>query len=107
MTHSSSRPYTTAVLLEDERDVLRSATPTGTFATSRVDETALTSAALAPTSNQPRPLVGPGPVRRAAVVLGDLCAAVSIVFCIPLVILGIGIPIALCVRLLLWVGGLL
>jgi hypothetical protein len=41
------------------------------------------------------------------VVIGDLCAAVGIALCIPVVLLGIGIPIALCVRLLLWIGGLL
>jgi len=78
-----------------------------TFATSRLAEATLTRAALATTLNPARPLVGPGRLRRAAVVIGDLCAAVGIVLCIPLVILAIGIPIALCVRLLLWIGGLL
>ena len=78
-----------------------------TFATSRLEEPTLTRAALATTFNQARPLVVPGPIRRAAVVIGDLFAAVGIVLCIPFVILAIGIPIALCVRLLLWIGGLL
>jgi hypothetical protein len=78
-----------------------------TFATSHLEEATLTRAALATRSNQARPLVVPGLLRRAAVVTGDLFAAVGIVLCIPLVILGIGIPIALCVRLLLWIGGLL
>ena len=78
-----------------------------TFATSRLEEATLTRAALATTFNQARPLVVPGPLRRAAVVIGDLFAAVGIVLCIPFVILAIGIPIALCVRLLLWIGGLL
>ena len=47
------------------------------------------------------------PFRRAGAMIGDLLGAVAIVFCIPVVILAIGIPIALCVRLLLWIGGLL
>jgi hypothetical protein len=78
-----------------------------TFATRRLDEVTLTRAAFATTFNEAPPLVVPGPFRRAAVVVGDLLAAVAIVLCIPLVILAIGIPIALCVRLLLWIGGLL
>jgi hypothetical protein len=78
-----------------------------TFATNRLEEGTLTRAALATTFNQARPPIVPGPLRRAAVVIGDLFAALGIVLCIPLVILAIGIPIALCVRLLLWIGGLL
>jgi hypothetical protein len=45
------------------------------------------------------------PFRRAAAMIGDLLGAVAIVLCIPAVILAIGIPIALCVRLLLWIAG--
>lgn len=78
-----------------------------TFATSRLEEPTLTRTALAATVNQARPLVVPGPLRRAAVVIGDLFAAMGIILCIPFVILAIGIPIALCVRLLSWIGGLL
>jgi hypothetical protein len=78
-----------------------------TFATNRAEEGTLTRAALATTFNQVRTLVVPGPLRRVAVVIGDLFAALGIVLCIPLVILAIGIPIALCARLLLWIGGLL
>ena len=78
-----------------------------TFATSRLEEATPTRAALATTFSSARPLAVPGSFRRAAVVIGDLFAAVGVVLCIPLVILGIGIPIALCVRLLLWIGGLL
>ena len=44
---------------------------------------------------------------RAAVAIGDLLAAMAIVLCIPFVILAIGIPIALCLRLLLWLFGML
>jgi hypothetical protein len=78
-----------------------------TFATNRAEEGTLTRAALATTFNQVRTLVVPGPLRRVTVVIGDLFAALGIVLCIPLVILAIGIPIALCARLLLWIGGLL
>jgi hypothetical protein len=78
-----------------------------TFATSRLDEATLTRAAAATRFTQVRPLVVPGPLRRAAVVVGDLLAAVAVVLCVPFVILAIGTPIALCVRLLLWIGGLL
>lgn len=78
-----------------------------TFATGRLEEATLTRAALATTFNHARPFVVPGPFRRAAVVVGDLLGAVGIVLCIPFVILAIGIPIVLCVRLLLWIGGLL
>ena len=50
---------------------------------------------------------GPGRFRRAGVVVGDLLGAAAIVLCIPFVILAIGAPIALLLRLLLWIGGLL
>ena len=49
----------------------------------------------------------PGLLRRAAGVAGDLMGVVAVVFCIPLVILAIGTPIALFLQLLLWIGGLL
>jgi len=78
-----------------------------TFPTSRLEEPTLTRTALATPLNQARSLVVPGPLRRAAEIIGDLFAAVGVILCIPFVILAIGIPIALCVRLLLWIGGLL
>jgi uncharacterized membrane protein len=78
-----------------------------TFATGHVEQATMTSPALSATFREPRPLVVPGRVWRAAVVVGDLLAAVGIVLCIPFVILAIGIPIALCVRLLLWIVGML
>lgn len=59
------------------------------------------------TVDQARPLVVPGLLRRGALVIGDLVAAVGIVVCIPFVILAIGIPIALSVRFLLWIAGML
>jgi hypothetical protein len=67
----------------------------------------LTKAALAPMFDQARALTVPGPFRRAAVAAGDLLGAVAIVLCMPFVILAIGIPIALFVRLLSWIGKLL
>jgi hypothetical protein len=47
-----------------------------------------------------------GAVGRVAAIGGDLLALCGIVLCIPFVILGIGIPIALFVQLLLWIGRL-
>jgi hypothetical protein len=56
--------------------------------------------------NTPPPLVHSLP-RRAVMAIGELLAALAIVLCIPFVILAIGIPIALCVRFLLWSAGVL
>ncbi len=47
----------------------------------------------------------PGWLPRAARHVGDVLGLVGIVFCIPFVILAIGLPIALCLRLVLWIGG--
>ena len=77
------------------------------FATSRLEDAALPRTALSIRFNQPQPLVVPGPLRRAAELVGDLLAAVAIVLCIPFVLLAIGTPIVLGVRLLIWLGGLL
>jgi len=78
-----------------------------TFAAGRLEEAALTRPAIATRfAHAPAPTVF-GPFRRAAVVVGDLLGAAAMVLCIPFVILAIGIPLALCVRLLLWIGGLL
>ena len=54
----------------------------------------------------PRVIV-PGPLRRGAHIIGDLVGAAGVVLCIPFAILAIGIPIALGVRLLLWIAGML
>ena len=78
-----------------------------TSATGRLEEATPTRAALATSFNEARSLVVPGRHWRAAAVVGDLLGAVAIVLCIPFVILAIGMPIALCVRLLLGLGGLL
>jgi hypothetical protein len=45
-------------------------------------------------------------VETGVTAIGDVIALAGIVFCIPFVILAIGIPIALVVQLLLWVGRL-
>ena len=50
------------------------------------------------------PHIVAGPFRRAVVVVGDALTAVAIVLCIPFAILALGMPIALCVRLLSWIG---
>jgi hypothetical protein len=78
-----------------------------TFATGRLEEATLTRTALATTFNEARPLVVPGRLWQAAVIVGDLLGTAAVVLSIPIVILAIGIPIALVVRLLLWIGGLL
>ena len=78
-----------------------------TLTAGRLEEATLARPALATTFGETPASSVPGPFRRAAVVVGDLLGAMVIVFCIPFVILAIGIPIALCVRLLLWMGRLL
>lgn len=75
-----------------------------TSATGRLEGAVLPRAALAATFTE-APLFLARPLRRAAVLVGDLMGVVAVVLCVPFVILAIGTPIALCVRLLLWVGG--
>ena len=53
------------------------------------------------------PRVVPGALRRVTSVIGDLLGLMGIVLCVPFVILAIGIPIALCIRFLLWIVGML
>jgi hypothetical protein len=48
-----------------------------------------------------------GVARSAWIGATDVVSLLGIVFAIPLVVLAIGVPIALAVRLLLWVGRLL
>ena len=76
-----------------------------TLTTRRLEHAALPRTALSTTFSQAE--VVPGSLRRAAVLIGELLGAGAIVLSIPFVILAIGTPIALCLRLLLWVGGLL
>jgi len=44
---------------------------------------------------------------RSVLVIGETVSAVGVVLCLPFVILAIGIPIALFVRFLLWIAGML
>jgi hypothetical protein len=67
----------------------------------------VTRAAFATSVAHTRPLGVPGPLRRAALLIGELLAAVGVVLCIPFAILAIGIPVALFVRFLLWIVGML
>ena len=78
-----------------------------TFTTNRPLAATLTRSPFATAVDQARPPIVPGLLRRAARVIGDLVAAVGIVLCIPFMILAIGIPIALSVRFLLWITGML
>jgi hypothetical protein len=78
-----------------------------TFATNRPLPTTLARAPFATAVDHARPLIVPGFIWRAAMAFGDLLGALGIVLCIPFVILAIGIPIALCVRFLLWIVGVL
>jgi hypothetical protein len=68
-------------------------------------EATLTETALGTPFNPARPLVVPALLRRAAEVVGDLLGLAGIALALPFVILGIGIPFALCIRLVLWIGG--
>jgi hypothetical protein len=67
----------------------------------------LTSAVAATTLTRAPLFDVPGRLRRAAAAVGELLALVGIILSIPFVIVTIGVPIALCVRLLLWIGGAL
>jgi uncharacterized membrane protein len=78
-----------------------------TFTTNRPLAATLTRSPFATAGDQARPLIVPGLLRRTALVIGELPEAVGIVLCIPFVILAIGIPIALSVRFLLWIAGML
>jgi hypothetical protein len=44
-------------------------------------------------------------IRTALAVAEDVLLTIGVVSCLPLVILAIGMPIALVVRLLLWIAG--
>jgi hypothetical protein len=78
-----------------------------TFTTNRPVTAALTRSPSATAVDQAQPLIAPGLLRRGAQITGDLLTALAIVLCIPFAILAVGIPIALCVRLLLWIAGML
>jgi len=77
-----------------------------TVAAERLEEATLTRTVPAARFDQSHALAVPGLFRRAALVAGDVFGALAIVLGIPFVILAIGIPIAVCVRVLLWMAGL-
>jgi hypothetical protein len=66
----------------------------------------LTTTALATTPDHAVPFVASGPLRRVAAVVLDVLTMVGVGLSIPFVILAIGIPFALCLRLLLWMFGM-
>ena len=67
----------------------------------------LTMSPVATALDQARPLIVPGRLRRAAMALGELLAAVGIALCVPVVMLVIGLPLVLGMRFLLWIAGML
>jgi len=77
-----------------------------TFTTNPPLAAALSPSRLATPTTQPGVIV-PGALWRAALMVGDLLGALGIVLCLPFVILAVGLPIALCLRLLLWMTGML
>ena len=62
-------------------------------------------AVLATTRKPARPLTKPGLLRVASEGSIDLFLLLGLVFSIPVIVLAIGLPVAVCVRLLLWLGG--
>ena len=76
-----------------------------TFPTTRPLEETLTRATPGATFDHPRLVVVLGRLRRSAEAIAGLVMAVAVILCIPFVILAVGTPIALCVRLLLWIAG--
>ena len=78
-----------------------------TAATGPIAAATINTAGLGTSLIKARPLIVRGRLWRATAAAGDLLGVTALVLCIPFVILAIGIPIALCVRLLLWIVGLL
>jgi hypothetical protein len=68
---------------------------------------ALNSSALATPLDEATAVAVPGAFRRAASVVGEVLGGIGLVLCVPFVLLAIGTPFVLCVRLVLWVSGLL
>ena len=66
----------------------------------------LVGAGLVVRPSLPRALATPGPLRRTAMVVGDMVKAMGVVLLVPVVILAIGLPIVLALRVLLWIVGL-
>jgi hypothetical protein len=70
---------------------------------------ALAQSAIVPSAGKvsTRAAMRPMAVRRAADVGMDVLMLLAVILSIPFVILAVGIPVALAVRLLLWLGRLL
>jgi hypothetical protein len=58
------------------------------------------------TTTMPQALPTPGPLRRTALAVSDVFGAMGVVLLVPFVILAIGMPIVLALRVLLWIVGL-
>lgn len=54
-----------------------------------------------------RPHIGSRSIGSAGAVIRDILLLFLVVLCIPFVMLGLGLPIALLVQLVSWIGGLL
>lgn len=80
---------------------------TVTTASRSFEDTTPTRAVLPTAFDHAPALVVPGPWQRVAAVVGDLLGGLVMLLSIPLAILAVGVPLALCVRLVLWLGGLL
>ena len=78
-----------------------------TFAANRHVAATLTNTPVATAVDRARPIIAHGLLRRAPSAIADLLAAVGIVLGVPFAILAVGIPIALCLRFLLWIAGML
>jgi len=78
-----------------------------TFAANQPLAVTVTKPPFATAVDHASPLIDDGLLSRAASTLGDALMSAAIVICIPFVILAVGIPIALCLRLLLWIAGML
>jgi hypothetical protein len=77
-----------------------------TLATTALRPGTLTRTPLA-TIDHTLPRVVPGFFRSVAVIIGDLLALAAIGLSLPFVIIVIGLPIVLTVRIVLWILGML
>jgi hypothetical protein len=77
-----------------------------TLATTALRPGTLTRIPLA-TIDHTQPRVVPGFFWRVAVIIGDLLALAAIALSLPFVIIVIGLPIVLTVRIVLWILGML
>lgn len=69
----------------------------------RVDVRAPGTHIMTSTAPLPQALAIPSPLRRAVMLVGDVVGTMGVVLVVPFVILAIGMPIALALRVLLWI----